>query len=171
MPMPRPGVDFDEAGHPAAPEHHPLLAVAAAAGSTLWGFDYAWQSATPAQLVQLLLANQSDFVARYVTDPGGKGIDWAEAQAMMAAGIMLCPVWEYSGTDFTGGYGAGLADGKAAAAAMRSLGAPAGSLCWFAIDTGTTDFGSTNAYLRGCKAGSAEYIAQLYGSYDVVEAA
>jgi len=170
--MPRPGTDFDETEHPAVPESHPLIAASEAVGTTtLWGFDYAWESDTPAQLVRLLQANSADFVARYVTDPGGKGMLWAEAQAMIAVGIMLFPVWEVTGTDFVNGYGAGLADGKAAATAMRHLGAPGGSLLWFAIDTGTTDFGSTNAYLRGCKVGSAEYIAQLYGSYDVVEAA
>lgn len=171
MPMPQPGRDFDEAEHPPAPDTHPLLERAAAASATLWGFDYAWENDSPAQIVALLTANQADFAARYLNDPGGKGMDWAEAQALQAADIMLCPVWEFSGTDFTGGFSAGASDGRAAASAMRALGAPAGSLIWFAIDQGTTDYASTNNYLRGCKSGSAEYIAQLYGHNGVCDEA
>lgn len=172
MPMPIPGRDFDEAEHPAASESTlEKLKGFFGVSSTQWGFDYAWEGDTPAQLVRLMQSNNADFVARYVTDPGGKGITWAEAQAMIAAGIMICPVWEVSGTDFTGGYNAGLADGKAAAAALKALGAPAGSLVWFAIDTDTSDFTSTNNYLRGAKAGTGSYIAQLYGKNTVCDAA
>ena len=172
MPMPIPGRDFDEAEHPAASEGLlTRLAGVIGVSSTLWGFDYAWEGDTPAQLVALLNTNSADFAARYVNDTGGKGMTWAEAQAFLKNGIQIYPIYETSGTDFAGGYSAGLADGQAAARNLRALGAPAGTLCWFAIDTSTSDFALTNAYLRGAKAGTAEFIAQLYGSYAVVEAA
>jgi hypothetical protein len=172
MPMPRPGVDFSETEHPAAPEHHPVFAMAArAADPTQWGFDYAWENKTAAQVVQILRSNGADFVARYINDPGGKGLDATEAAALDAANITIAPVYETTGTDFTGGYDAGKLAGQKAAALMHSRGAPAGSLLWFAIDTGTSSFGLTNSYLRGAKAGTGAYIAQLYGSYDVCEAA
>lgn len=171
--MPVPGTDFDPAEDPPVSSDHPLIAHADQAGITQWGFDYAWQSDTPAQLVSLFAVNQAQFICRYLSDavPGGKGIMSAEAQALQASGFIICPTWEVSGVDFTGGYNAGLADGKAAAAAMKGLGAPAGAYCWFCIDTGTSDFSSVVAYLQGAKAGTGAYIAQLYGSYAVVEAA
>jgi peptidoglycan hydrolase-like protein with peptidoglycan-binding domain len=174
MAMPRPGIDFDEAEHPAVAEDHPVLAKVRrlfGATPTQWGFDYAWESATIARLIELLTSNQADFACRYINDPGGKGIDAAEAAALDAANIIIAPVYETTGTDFTGGYSAGMRAGATAAALLRARGAPAGSYCWFAIDTGTFDFSNTNAYLRGAKAGTAEFIAQLYGSYYVVEAA
>jgi hypothetical protein len=159
----RPGVDFSL-------ELHPPAGIAASFVYQ-WGLDYAWGFAPG--LVQALRSNGTQFACRYVNDagPGGKGISAGEALALQETGITICPVWETTGTDFTGGYASGVADGQGAAAALRRLGAPAGTYCWFAIDTGTSDFASTNAYLRGCKAGSGSYIAQLYGSYDVVEAA
>jgi peptidoglycan hydrolase-like protein with peptidoglycan-binding domain len=171
--MPRPGADFDEAAHPPVTEDHPLLARAASAGAaaTQWGFDFAWQNLSDDRLVRLLQANGAQFACRYINDPGGKGITSSGAAALDAAGIIIAPVYETTGTDFTGGYAAGMRAGATAAALLRARGAPAGSWCWFAIDTGTSSFSLTNAYLRGAKAGTAEYIAQLYGSYDVVEAA
>ena len=171
MTMPKPGVDFDPVEHPAVREDHPLLARLDKAGGTQYGLDYAWQHVTPAQLVRLLNANQADFAARYINDPGGKGITQAEAQALQAAGIIICPVYETTGTTFRGGHPAGIADGKDAAAGMRARGAPAGSLCWFAIDTDTSDYTLTNNYLRGCQAGSGAYVAQLYGKNGVCDAA
>jgi peptidoglycan hydrolase-like protein with peptidoglycan-binding domain len=174
MVMPQPGTHFDEAEHPAADEKHPVLAKLKSlvgASSTQWGFDYAWENYTAAQIVRLLNSNNADFVCRYINDPGGKGIDAAEAAALDAADIIIAPVYETTGTDFTGGYSAGMRAGATAAALLRARGAPAGTYCWFAIDTGTSDFGDTNNYLRGAKAGTAEFIAQLYGSYSVVEAA
>ncbi len=173
MPMPRPGVDFDPAEHPPADENHPVMARISrlSAGITQWGFDYAWESPPVAQLLQLLNSNQADFVCRYINDPGGKGIDSTEAFALDAANIIIAPVYETTGTDFRGGYAAGFAAGGAAASLLRARRAPAGSYCWFAIDTDTTDYASTNAYLRGAKAATAEYTAQLYGKFGVVEAA
>jgi len=176
VPMPVPGRDFDPAEHLPVTGDHPVLtrfarAAPSASAAILWGFDWAWENLSDAQVVRLLTSNGADFACRYINDPGGKGITSSEAAALGAAGIIICPVYETTGTDFTGGYGAGVRAGQAAAAFMRSRGAPAGSLLWFAIDTGTSDFGSTNAYLRGAKAGTGAYIAQLYGSYAVVEAA
>jgi peptidoglycan hydrolase-like protein with peptidoglycan-binding domain len=171
MAMPRPGTDFDEAASPAAPEHHPLLAAAAAAGTTLYGFDYAWENLTVSRLIQVLNANSTDFVARYINDPGGKGLTGAETAALEADGIIIAPVYETTGTDFTGGYGAGVQAGSAALADLRARTATPGSTCWFAIDTDTSDYNSTNQYLRGCKSATGSYIAQLYGKFGVVEAA
>jgi hypothetical protein len=134
---------------------------------TQWGLDYAW-GWSPG-FAATLKANGCAFICRYINDPGGKGMTAAERNALISHGMIICPVYEVTGTDFSGGYNAGHADGQAAASAMRSLGAPAGSYCWFAIDTGTSDFASTNAYLSGAKAGTGEYIAQLYGSDQVCE--
>jgi hypothetical protein len=173
MPMPRPGTDFDPGEHPPAPDDHPAFTAAALPSSTLWGLDYAWERDTPAQIAALLKANQARFACRYINDavPGGKGMMPAEAQALARAGIIIGPVWETTGTDFTGGRNAGLADGRAAAAALHRYGAPAGTVCWFAIDTDTSNHAAVNDYLRGAKAATGQYIAQLYGSYGVVEAA
>jgi peptidoglycan hydrolase-like protein with peptidoglycan-binding domain len=171
MPMPQPGKDFDPDDHAPAPDDHELLT--AAALPTLWGFDYAWERDTPAQLINVLRANKAQFALRYINDavPGGKGLTAAEAAALEHAGIIIGPIWETTGTDFTAGYNAGLADGRSAAAALRGHEAPAGTVCWFAIDTDTSNTSATNAYLRGAKDGTGSYIAQLYGSYGVVEAA
>jgi hypothetical protein len=174
MPMPRPGTDFDPAEHPAAGEDHPVLSKLKSlvgASSTQWGFDYAWENLTISTLIRVLTSNSADFAARYINDPGGKGISSAEAAALEAASITIAPVYETTGTDFLGGYSAGLSAGQAAQGLLHARGAPAGSCCWFAIDTNTSDYGSTNAYLRGAKAGTGSYIAQLYGHYGVVEAA
>jgi peptidoglycan hydrolase-like protein with peptidoglycan-binding domain len=172
--MPRPGIDFDESEHPAVAEDHPVLAKLKSlvgAATPQWGLDYAWQSSTPAQLVRLLNDNNADFVCRYINDPGGKGITSAEAAALDVANIIIAPVFETTGVDFRGGFNAGFSAGQSALGLLRARGATPGSYCWFAIDTDTTDYASTNAYLRGAKAATAEYIAQLYGKYGVVEAA
>lgn len=170
MPMPIPGQDFDPAADSPAADDHPAF-TAAAASATLWGLDYAWQHDTPAQLVALLRANSAQFACRYINDPGGKGLTDGETRALTAAGIIIVPVYETTGTDFTGGYDAGLTAGQRAAADLRARRAPGGAYCWFAIDTDTSVFAETNAYLRGAKAGTGPYVAQLYGSYAVVEAA
>jgi Domain of unknown function (DUF1906)/Putative peptidoglycan binding domain len=163
VPVPQPGADFDEAGNPAVP----------AAAAAQYGFDYAWQPDTPAGLVALLNANQATFVLRYVNDavPGGKGIMAGEAAALQAAGIIIGALYETTGVDFTGGYDAGVTAGADALACMSARGAQAGAYCWFAIDTDTGDYAATNSYLQGAKAATGSYIAQLYGSYGVVEAA
>lgn len=160
-PGPVPGTDFSEIDHPAA--------TIEATAVTAWGLDYAW-GWYPA-FAQVLVSNQAAFVCRYLSEPGTKGINRAELAALEAAGIMVCPNWEVSGNDFTGGYNAGFSDGQAAAAALRALGAPAGTYCWYSIDAQTSDTTDTGNYLRGAKDGSAEYVAQLYGPYNVVEAA
>jgi|GEM_PF-1513191 len=136
---------------------------------TQWGLDYAW--GWTSSFAATLRSNGAQFACRYLSDPGGKGITLAEARLLESGGIIICPNWEVTGQDFTGGQSAGASDGQAAAAALRGLGAPAGTYCWFSIDTDTSDFAATNAYLRGAKAGTGSYIAQLYGSYAVVEAA
>src|ERR1700760_1636526 len=124
MPMPRPGLDFDEALHPSASEGVlAKLARLVGASTTQWGFDYAWESDSPAQLVRVLESNSTDFVGRYVNDAGGKGVTSAEAAALDAANITIAAIYETTGVDFTGGYANGVIAGQNALADMRARGA------------------------------------------------
>lgn len=131
-----------------------------------WGFDYSFSRPSIATLV----ANGTQFVCRYLSG-SGKALTSYEANLLKAANIIVGLHYETTGTTYTGGYNAGVADGQAAAAAARALGCTAGTIIWFAVDRDESNTALTNSYLQGCKAGTAEFIAQLYGSYKVVEAA
>jgi hypothetical protein len=131
------------------------------------GFDYAWgyTSRTPAALKEV----GASFVVRYVGDTS-KCITPAERDALHVAGLTIGLVFETTGNTFKGGATAGRTDGAIAAEAATKLGAPAGTIIWFAIDTATTDYISARAYLAGAQAACAPYNARLYADFYVIEA-
>jgi hypothetical protein len=113
------------------------------------------------------------FVARYLylPAPGGKGITKAEAEAIRAAGLGLCVVYEQYAGRAKEGIASGVADGKIALAWARSIGFPETRPIYFAVDFNATGAQQPviDAYLRG--AGSVIGTARVgvYGSFGVVE--
>lgn len=131
------------------------------------GYDYAWgySSHVPAALK----AANASFVVRYI-GTSSKCIGATERDALHVAGLTIGLVYETTGTTYKNGAEAGKVDGAAAAAAAKALGAPAGTIIWFAIDAQTTDYISVRAYLAGVAAACSAYAARLYGDYYVLGA-
>jgi hypothetical protein len=90
---------------------------------------------------------------RYV-GPGsdGKHLHADERDALWQAGLSICLLAEGNGGDALGGNSIGMAHGASASAGARSLGAPATTPIYFAVDFDCTvkQWPSVAAYLRGC---------------------
>lgn len=111
-------------------------------------------------------------VLRYLgTWPSGKGMDKAEADRIRAAGLGLGAIYE-SGTDQTlGGKAQGTLDARKAQVELDRLGAPAGAFVWFACDTDTADYATTNAYMAGAVSVLGLSRCGLYGSHYIIRKA
>lgn len=130
------------------------------------GFDYAWgyNSHVPAAVKKA----GGSFVVRYV-GTSSKCIRPTEAGELHAAKLTIGMVYETTGITFTGGTEAGKLDGAAAKDAAQKLGAPAGSLIWFAIDTDTADYTKVAEYLTGATEAAKPYVAAVYAGAHVVD--
>lgn len=114
------------------------------------------------------------FAIRYaVPSIAGKMIDLREVAQAHAAGVDIVLVYETSGATWEGGYSAGYADGVAAYAALRSLGAPYTAACYHAVDSPVPDaqMPVCRAWLDGVIHGMSRYRTGVYGEYSVVEMA
>ena len=105
----------------------------------LQGCDYV-SGPTPAQLK----AAGMQFVCRYIAPPGTT-YDWkrlrtTEAVGLHRAGLNIVLVFESSAKRATGGSVAGTQDAKYALAELKRLGAPAGTVVYFACDFDAPDY-------------------------------
>jgi hypothetical protein len=75
-------------------------------------------------------------VIRYLNGSGGKAITLAEMDSYIAAGIVVCFVFEILSTDIQGGNVAGSTNASAAKAALAALGT-SGCPVYFAVDEST----------------------------------
>lgn len=123
-----------------------------------------------------LKAQGIDFVMRYYSHNATKNLSLAEARALSDAGLEIGVVWETSGTH-SGFFNRlqGLADGSAAyQLAANSIGQPAGSTIYFAVDydPSLADINSPiSAYFLGigdafgtASNGASNYRIGVYGS-------
>lgn len=133
---------------------------------TLQGYDLAW--GWSGSLPAALKAKGGQFVIRYI-GTSSKCLTPAELHGWHQAGMSVGMVYETTGTTWRGGRAAGERDGAAALAAATALGAPAGSLIWFAIDEDATDYATAAAYLQGCQAASGAYHSYLYGGAHLID--
>ncbi|HEX3536692.1 MAG TPA: DUF1906 domain-containing protein [Stellaceae bacterium] len=124
-----------------------------------------------------------DFVARYYRSPTSRWptLSAAEAQRLSALGLKIVSVWESHSHDpayFT--YAAGYDDAASAYRQAKTVGQPAGSAIYFAVDynaPGADIAGPIQQYFRGVAAGFAkegggrpEYRVGVYGSGAVCSA-
>jgi hypothetical protein len=129
-----------------------------------------------------LVANQVEFVARYYRDPDSRWppLSPSEAQRLSSAGLKIVAVYEYHSprrAHFT--YEWGYSDAFTAYSEARAVGQPAGSAIYFAADFHARydDLASVVDYFRGIHAGltaaggGAEvYSVGVYGSGPVCSA-
>ena len=124
-----------------------------------------------------------DFVARYYRSPESRWptLTAGEAARLSSLGLKIVTVWEWHSHDpgyFS--YGSGYDDAKSAHAQAKSVGQPAGSAIYFAVDynaPGSDISGSIEQYFRGVAAGlsaagggRSDYKVGVYGSGAVCEA-
>ncbi len=118
-----------------------------------------------------------DFVARYYRDPASRWptLSAEEARMVSAAGKKLVAVWEYhSGNPAYFSYASGYSDAMNAYRQAKTVGQPAGSAIYFAVDFNAFQqdiVGPIDQYFRGVAAGFAaasggrpDYRVGVYGS-------
>lgn len=113
------------------------------------------------------------FVGRYVVPISRtKAVTPAEARIILDAGLGLLLCWELTADRVKGGADKGTTDGTSAAACARVLGAPAGTMIYFAVDyeAQAAEMDTIAAYLKAAQRAAAEYRVGVYGSYAVVKA-
>lgn len=114
------------------------------------GCDYAFP---PTPSATGLKAAGKQFAMRYV-GPGSdsKHLHADERDALWQAGLSICLLSEGSGGDALGGNSIGMAHAASASAGARSLGAPATTPIYFAVDFDCTvkQWPAVADYLRGC---------------------
>jgi hypothetical protein len=127
-----------------------------------------------------LKANRVDFVARYYRPPESRwpALSPGEAQLLSAQGVEIVAVWEWHSrypTHFT--YSTGYDDATMAYRQAKTVGQPAGSAIYFAVDFDAQSLASVDEYFRGVAAGlaaasggPADYAIGVYGSGAVCSA-
>jgi Domain of unknown function (DUF1906) len=127
-----------------------------------------------------LTANRVDFVARYYRPPESRwpALSPGEAQLLSARGLKIVAVWEWHSRDpshFT--YATGYDDALMAYRQAKTVGQPAGSAIYFAVDFDARSLASISEYFRGVAAGLAaasggnpDYTIGVYGSGAVCDA-
>ena len=123
-----------------------------------------------------------DFVARYYRTPTSRwpSLSASEAQ-LLSAGLKVVAVWESASTDASYfSHLSGVDDSTSAYHQAQTIGQPAGSAIYFAVDydaSGTDIVGPINEYFRGIAAGFAAargdgpgYKVGVYGSGAVCQA-
>jgi len=131
--------------------------------------------ATPlnAATAKAIAAAGYKYVARYLVPLGyaWKRLTPAEADAISSAGMKIVSVYETTANRPAGGKASGEADGTAAFREAQTIGQPAGSAIYFAVDYDAQpqDYDEIEAYLHAASAQTPGYEAGVYGSYAVVE--
>jgi Domain of unknown function (DUF1906) len=137
------------------------------------GCDYAygWQPGTGARLK----AAGKAFACRYLSGGGSKDLKAAERDDLLQAGVAIALVWETDGRTgpLMGGKGGDL-DAPAAIHQAQSLGAPAGTGLYFAVDfdPSASSLPVLAAYADACSrhCHSAGYRSGIYGGLATVKA-
>jgi hypothetical protein len=137
------------------------------------GFDTTQDTTAHAAAIK---AQNFDFVARYLSQSHWKVIGAAEAAAIGAAGLAVVLVYEDGPTtsDYFS-FGRGQADGTRAAQQAGLIGAPAGTVLYFAVDYDAAQddiSGVITQYFNGvadalkslAAANGTSYTAGVYGS-------
>src|SRR5579875_3114511 len=132
-----------------------------------------WGGKTPADI----RAQGADGVMCYISptdgQPGSKDATPAEVHAYRSDGLWVGLNWESTGTTFTGGYAAGVADAQAALLLIEARGYPKGCAVYFSLDTYVSDgqLGAAQAYADGIRSvlAPAGWLTGVYGSYYVME--
>lgn len=133
---------------------------------TIEGADYSWSRPS----VQLMKNAGLKFVVRYL-DASGKGIDKAEADALRAAKLNICLVFEGGANHAASGRAAGVADMQTAVRLAKALGVPAGVCIYLAVDFDvTSQMAAVEAYFDGAHSVRDIYRVGVYGEADVIDA-
>jgi hypothetical protein len=123
-----------------------------------------------------LKSSQLDFIARYYRDPLSRWptLSPGEAAMLSTAGFKIVAIWEsHSHKPDYFSYASGYADAVSAYRQARSIGQPAGSAIYFAVDYNALQpdiAGPIDRYFRGIAAGLAsvggfgQYRIGVYGS-------
>lgn len=112
-----------------------------------------------------------EFAARYLVPSGWKRLTRKEAEAITAAGMQIISVFETTANRTVGGATNGKVDGTAALQEAKTIGQPAGTAIYFAVDYDAQpdDYDAIEAYLKAAASAVTGYEAGVYGSYAVVE--
>jgi len=146
---------------------------AAQPGTMLLDYSFARGSLIP----QLGAAKAQGYVGavRYLSGIAEKDLDAVERDAFAANGMGLAGVWQTSGRPDVSGSAGGRAHCYAAFTQWAGLGAPAGSVIFWACDTNAVSWGQVRPYAQAWAAAAAEqggtYRVGAYGPSRVVEAA
>ena len=129
-----------------------------------------------------LKGSRLDFVARYYRDPASRWptLSASEVQRLSSLGLKIVAVWEsHSHLAAYFSYASGYSDAWNAYRQAKTVGQPAGSAIYFAVDfnAGAQDLPRVDQYFRGIAAGfaavsrgRAEYQVGVYGSGAVCDA-
>jgi hypothetical protein len=129
-----------------------------------------------------LRGNRLDFVARYYRDPASRWptLSVGEVHRLSSLGLKIVTVWEWhSGTPAYFSYASGYYDGVSAYRQAYSVGQPADSAIYFAVDfnAGGYQLWQVDQYFRGVAAafaavsrGRPGYKVGVYGSGAVCDA-
>lgn len=90
--------------------------------------------------------------------------------AMAEANLQVVFLWELSPTAPDEGAPQGTSDGETAAACAKVLGAPSGTVIYFANDSEVGSWPAVEAYYRAASEACAPYVAGVYGQASVYEA-
>lgn len=114
------------------------------------------------------------FAIRYIVPSiTGKMISRDEVMAAHAAGISVGFVYETDGLTWQGGKDAGTIDMADAVAALESIGAPAGTAVYHAVDSAVVpgQMSVMTSWVAGLAAYTSKYRVGIYGSDTVMAAA
>lgn len=128
----------------------------------------ALDAAYPGWTVAELKAAGITAVGRYV-GYGGKVIQKAEYDELIAGGIAVFLVWETTGKSWAGGYSAGLSEGREARRQARALGHPDACTIYQAVDEGVEPTSTLADYQRGFNEGGGVGVEGVYGDVHVGE--
>ncbi len=135
------------------------------------GIDYTTQ--TTASQAKALKAAGYNFVCRYLVPESmaWKRLTKIEAETLTNAGLSIVSVYEASANGALKGTMQGTKDGKAAYAEAKTVGQPAGSTIYFAVDfdAQSKDYSIIEAYLKAAQAQIPGYNVGVYGSYAICE--
>lgn len=113
------------------------------------------------------------FVSRYLVPANyaWKRLTKTEADALTQAGLQIISVWETSANRAAAGAAAGQIDGPLALKEAQTVGQPAGTAIYFAVDYDAqpADFNAIENYLRALAAALPGYAIGVYGPFAVVE--
>jgi hypothetical protein len=132
------------------------------------GCDYSFSRPNPSTLAGLGIR----FAGRYYSTPGnGKNLTAIEASALTAHGIDPLSVYETTGREALGGYEAGVAAARSAAASARQCGQPLNSCIYYAVDfdASSAQLVVIGEYFKGVNAAKTFYKVGVYGGYYVVQ--